>query len=421
MDAESEVRESVDHLFRHNAGQMVSVLARRFGVEHIDLIEDSVQEAMIAAMRKWPVAGVPENRTAWLIQVAKNRVLDRLRRHGKWIGGSPDVDGFIEPAAPSEADSVKFERELNEDQLRMIFACCSPAVPPDSQVAITLKLVSGFSVGEIARAYLAKDETVAKMLTRAKQKLRSVFLEIPAGDELRERLDAVLRVLYLMFNEGYAATDGETLIRHELCFEAIRLAEILAIHPATSLPKVHALAALFHFQAARLATRTDVQGDLLLLSDQDRSKWDKRMLAAGLRHFRLSAAGDEFTEYHLEAEIASIHSMAPEYAATDWERIVRCYDELQSRRFSPVVELNRIIGIGHMSGPNAALEKLSELGEHYLMTSFNLFHITRAHFLAETGNIDTSEAAYRKALDLTRNESIRRFLRRKIAMLTSSE
>ena len=421
MDAESEVRESVDHLFRHNAGQMVSVLARRFGVEHIDLVEDAVQEAMIAALRKWPVAGVPENRTAWLIQVARNRVLDQLRRNGKWNGGSTDEDGFSDPAAPSEAGSIKFEGELNEDQLRMIFACCSPAVPPDSQVAITLKLVGGFGVSEIARAYLAKDETVAKMLTRAKQKLRAVPLEIPAGPQLRERIDAVLRVLYLMFNEGYAASEGEDLIRRDLCLEAIRLAELIASHPATSLPKVHALAALFHFQAARLATRTDVQGDLLLLADQDRSKWDKHMLAAGLRHFRHSSAGDEFTEYHLEAEIASLHAMAPDYAATDWERIVRCYDELQSRRFSPVVELNRIIAIGHLSGPDAALRELSELGEHYLMTSFNLFHITRAHFLAETGNSDTASAAYQKALDLTRNESVRRFLRRKIAVLTSSE
>ena len=421
MDAESEVRESVDHLFRHNAGQMVSVLARRFGVEHIDLIEDAVQDAMIAAMRKWPVAGIPQNRTAWLTQVAKNRVLDRLRRHGKWSGGSTDDENFAEPAAQPEDDHPRFGGELNEDQLQMIFACCSPAVPPDSQVALTLKLVSGFSVGEVARAYLAKDDTVAKMLTRAKQKLRTAPLEIPAGSELRGRLDAVLRVLYLMFNEGYAASEGEDLIRRDLCFEAIRLAGLIAAHPATSLPKAHALAALFHFQAARLVARTDVQGDLLLLADQDRSKWDNRMLAAGLRHFSRAAAGDEFTEYHLEAEIASLHAMAPNYAATDWERIVRCYNELQSRRFSPVVELNRIIGIGHTSGPETALRELSELREQYLMTSFNLFHITHAHFLAAAGNIDSAARAYQIALGLTRNESVRRFLQRKIAVLTSSE
>ena len=237
---------------------------------------------------------------------------------------------------------------------------------------------------------------------------------------MRERLDAVLRVLYLMFNEGYAASDGEDLIRRDLCFEAIRLAEMLAAHPVTSLPKVHALASLFHFQAARLATRTDVQGDLLLLAEQDRSKWDKRMIAAGLRHFRLAAAGDEFTDYHLEAEIASLHAMAPEYAATEWERIVRCYDELQARRFSPVVELNRIVALGHLHGPQHALSELGALGQHYLMTSFNLYHITRAHFLAESGDRDGAVAAYQRALETTRNESVRRFLRRKVKVLTSS-
>jgi len=419
MHAESEVRETVDHLFRHKAGQMVSVLARRFGVEHIDLIEDAVQDSMIAAMRKWPVTGVPENQSAWLTQAAKNRVIDRLRHRGKWSGGSIDDDGFVEPAALT-FDQPRFDGELNEDQLRLIFACCSPEIPPDSQVALTLKVVSGFGVREIARAYLAKEEAVAKMLTRAKQKLRSASLEIPAGSELRERLEVVLRVLYLMFNEGYSASEGEDLIRRDLCFEAIRLAEMVAVHPATSLPKVHAIAALFHFQAARLGTRTDVQGDLLLLSEQDRSKWDKRLSARGLEHFRRAAAGDEFTNYHLEAEIASIHAIAPNFDSTDWGRIIRCYDELQSRSFSPVVELNRIVAIGQINGPEKALDELRELGQHYMMTSFNLFHITKAHFLSGSGHREEAFAAYERALELTTNHPVRRFLKRKIEMLTSS-
>jgi RNA polymerase sigma factor (sigma-70 family) len=420
MHAESDVRDTVDHLFRHNAGQMVSVLARQFGVEHIEALEDAVQEAMIAAMRKWPITGVPENRFAWLIQVAKNHVIDQLRRRGKWSAGSTDDVGFAEPAAADVPDRTRFDGELNEDQLRMIFACCSPAIPPDSQVALTLKIVGGFGVREIARAYLTKEETVAKMLTRARQKLRTVPLEIPAGVELQARLDAVLRVLYLMFNEGYAASEGEDLIRRDLCFEAIRLTEIITSHPAASLPKVNALAALFYFQAARLTTRTDVQGDLLLLADQDRAKWDKRMLAAGLRHFRLAAAGDEFTDYHLEAEIASVHAMAPDYAATDWERIVRCYDGLQSRKFSPVVELNRIVALGHLHGAERALSELEELGRHYLIASYNLFHVTRGYFLSRAGHNNEAVAAYERAAELTRNESVLRFLRRNIEVLTSS-
>ena len=420
MPAESEIRDNVDHLFRHNAGQMVSVLARHFGVEHIELIEDAVQDAMIAAMRKWPVAGIPENQTAWLTQVAKNRVIDSLRRHGKWSAGSIDDDGFAEPSMTSICEP-QFDGELNEDQLRMIFACCSPEIPPDSQVALTLKVIGGFGVREIARAYLAKEESVAKLLTRAKQKLRSTSLEIPAGEHLRERLDTVLRILYLMFNEGYSASVGEGLIRRDLSFEAIRLAEIVAAHPMTSLPKVHAAAALFLFQAARLSTRTDIQGDLLLLSEQDRSKWDKRMIARGLEHFRKAANGDEFTDYHLEAEIASIHVIAPDFDSTDWRRIIGCYNELQSRRFSPVVELNRIVAFGQIHGPELALAELSELGQHFMMTSFNLFHITRGHFLSKTGRRKEAAAAYERAVELTANDTVHRFLMRKIEVLISPE
>ena len=420
MHAESEIRDSVDHLFRHKAGQMVSVLARHFGVEHIDLIEDAVQDAMIAAMRKWPTSGIPENQTAWLTQVAKNRVIDSLRRKGKWSGGSIDDDGFAEPSIPVTGE-LRFNSELNEDQLRMIFACCSPQIPPDSQVALTLKVAGGFGVREIARAYLAKDDAVAKLLTRAKQNLRTTALEIPAGEQLKERLDAVLRVLYLMFNEGYSASKGEDLVRRDLCLEAIRLSEMVAAHPLTSLPKVHAALALFLFQAARLTTRTDVQGDLLLLSEQDRSKWDKRMIALGLEHFRKAAAGNEFTDYHLEAEIASIHVMAPDFDSTDWHRIIRCYDELQSRRFSPVVELNRIVSLGQIHGPEMALAELSELGQHFMMTSFNLFHITKGHFLSKTGRREDAAAAFERAAELTSNETVRRFLMRKIEMLTSPE
>jgi RNA polymerase sigma factor (sigma-70 family) len=417
MNAEESVRDSIDHLFRHQAGQMVSVLARKFGVANIDLIEDAVQDAMIAAMKNWPYSGVPENRSAWLIQVAKNRVIDRLRRENR----SDSIDDGSLEAEDGREHAARFAGELNEDQIRMIFACCHSVIPPDSQVALTLKIVCGFSVGEIARAYLAKDEAIAKMLTRAKQKLRTVELEIPAQKELSTRFDSVLRVLYLMFNEGYSASEGIELIRRDLCFEAIRLAGILIDHPLTSVPKVHALMALFLFQAARLSTRTDSQGDLLLLADQERSKWDRRLLDLGLEHFSRSAAGDEFTDYHIEAEIASIHALAPEFESTNWSRILECYDLLQQRRFSPIVGLNRIVAVGNLHGAETALNELKLLGENYMMTSFNLFHITHAHFLSEAGKLDEAIAAYQRAVKLTRNDSVIRFIGRKIEMLNSSE
>jgi RNA polymerase sigma-70 factor (ECF subfamily) len=415
MNAEDKVRDSIDHLFRHQAGQMVSVLSRRFGIVNIELIEDSVQDAIIAAMKKWPYSGVPENQSAWLIQTAKNRVIDQLRRGAK----SDSIDAAELELRDDRSEEARFESELTEDQTRMMFACCHPAIPADSRVALTLKIVGGFSVGEIARAYLAKDESVAKMLTRAKHKLRSVELEIPAGNELNHRFDSVLKALYLLFNEGYSASSGSDLVRHDLCFEAIRLIRIILEHPRTSLPKAHALAALFLFQAARLETRSDDNGDLQLLADQDRSQWDRGMLAAGLEHFRRAATGKELSNYHLEAEIASLHALAPDYASTDWERILHCYDRLQADSFSPVVALNRIVAIGEVRGPEGALSGLAELAKNYLMTSFNLFHLSRGHFLAKVGLSAEAIAAYQRAEELTRNESVLRFIRSKRAMITS--
>jgi predicted RNA polymerase sigma factor len=301
----------------------------------------------------------------------------------------------------------------------MIFACCHPIIPPDAQVALTLKVVSGFSISEIARAFLANDEAIAKMITRAKSKLRTenIRLEMPPPDELRTRLDSVLKVLYLIFNEGYSASEGSELVRKDLCFEAIRLAEFLASHPVTNSPKVHALAALFLFQGARLSSRCDHNGELLLLSEQDHSLWDIRILRRGLKHFRRSAAGDELTDYHLEAEIASLYALATDYASTDWKQIVVCYELLQSRKFSPVVELNRIVAVGQIDGPAKALEELSALGGNKAMSSFNLYYITRAHFLSEIGRKAEARLAYETAAKLTRNASVTRFIEKRLAEL----
>ena len=415
MPAEDPVRDSIDHLFRHQAGQMVSVLARRFGIINIDLIEDAIQDSMIAAMRTWPYSGVPTNQSAWLIQTAKNRVIDQLRRSTRSI--SIERNEFDIP--DSRPYRTRFESEIAEDQIRMMFACCNPAVPGDSRVALTLKIICGFSVAQIARAYLAKNEAIAKMLTRAKQKLRALDLEIPAGDELGLRLDSVLRVLYLMFNEGYSASEGADLIRRDLCAEAIRLNGILLDHPFTASPRVHALISLFLFQAARLSSRTDASGDLLLLADQDRSTWDKEMLAAGLEHFRMAACGDKLSDYHIEAEIASLHALAPDYSSTDWPRIVACYEALLTRNFSPVVALNRTVAIGEVLGAQDALAELSTLASNYMMTSFDLYHVTRAHTLANLGRKEEAVGSYARAAELTKNEAVLRFIRRRIEMLES--
>jgi RNA polymerase sigma-70 factor (ECF subfamily) len=417
---ENAISESVDHLFRRHAGQMVAALSRVFGLERLDQIEDAVQDALVAALKTWPYSGFPDHPQAWLIQVSKNKMLDRLRRD-KRLGDLDEVDpGEVRLQQFDAGDSVHFRNELGEDQLRMIFACCHPSIPPDSQVALTLKIVGGFGVTEIAAAYLSNADAVTRMLSRAKRKLREsvVELEIPAAAEIPARLDAVLKVLYLMFNEGYAATEGESLVRHDLCHEAIRLCRLLTEHPLTSTPRTHALAALLMFQGARLGSRHDELGDLLLLSEQDHRWWDQRMLGGAMHHFRLSAAGDELSDYHLEAEIAACHALAPEFIATDWPRILECYDLLQARSFSPVVELNRIVVLARIEGAHAALDALNRLHGDAKLDRFGTYHIVRAHLLTELGDTIAARKDCEAAIALTRNEPVRRFLLKKLERLS---
>ncbi len=417
MNPQASTLQTLDHLFRHNAGQMVAVLVCIFGIEKIDLIEDAIQDSMLAAMKKWPFGGIPSNPNAWLIQTAKNKVLDQLRR-GKFVAELETLEKATEFRSEIP-DEVHYSGEIAEDQLRMMFACCDPAIPADSQVALTLKTVGGFSIREIARAFLANDGSIAKLLTRAKQKLKSgnVRFEIPLGDLLGERTDSVLRVLYLMFNEGYSATSGDELIRRELCHEAIRLCTIVADHPTVGEPRADALLALFFFQAARLETRVGSGGDLIMLSHQDRMKWDAGAIAAGLERLHRSARGDQLSDYHIEAEIASIHSLAPTFAETDWARIIECYELLLARSYSPVIDLNRIVAIGQAKGELTALAELERLGQHYLMTSFGLFHIVTGHFLSASGQNEEAKTAFRRAVKLTENEPVRRYIAERLSFL----
>lgn len=414
--AESSVSNSLDHLFRHHAGQMVSVLCRMFGLTNLEIVEDAVQEAMVVALKRWPYSGMPENQRAWLTQVAKNKVIDRLRFSAREFSADELAETLVSGIEPNRET---FAGELGEDELRMIFACCDPANTPDSQVALTLKTVGGFSVSEIARAFLSGEEAVAKMLARAKKRLArsGTRFEIPGPDDLEPRLDAALKVLYLMFNEGYTASSGDDLVRKDLCFEAIRLCGLLASHPVTGQPKVHALLSLFLFQAARLSTRSDHSGDLLLLSEQDRDQWDTAMLARAAAELKRSAVGDVLSDYHLEAEIAAHHSLAPDLESTNWERILSCYDILQSRRFSIVAELNRIVVVERLKGPVDAMKELDRLEATHPSDGLNLFHITKAHLLAAIGETERSRDHFAKAIETTTNQPIRRFLEKRLGSL----
>jgi len=293
----------VDHLFRHQSGRLVSTLTRIFGPRRLDLAEEVVQDALLKALELWPFQGIPANPSAWLIQVAKNRALDAIRREASLAEKIPELArAFPEQTMPEP------HHEFDDDQLSMMFLCCHPSLASELRVALTLKTVAGFSAREIARAFLAQETTIAQRLVRGKRQIREqrIDFEMPSGAELRARLDSVLEVLYLLFNEGYSAHQGESLLRADLCDEAIRLARLLAAHPASDLPKTHALLALLLLHASRLPAR-------------------------------VNAEGEELTSYHLQAGIAAQHARAPSYDAIDWENITEQYDLLYQMDLSPVI------------------------------------------------------------------------------------
>jgi len=308
-----EVSRLTDHLFRHEAGKLISILTGIFGIDRLQLAEDVVQESLIRALRTWPYTGIPKNPAAWLTQTAKNLALDLIRREKLFHDKQPQIIAFMEEwVSDSAGDSPRFDNEIRDGRLRLMFACCHPSLSLEDQTALALKTLCAFSPAEIAKAFLTSEAAIAKRLTRAKQKIREEHIpfEIPAGEELSRRLDAVLQTLYLLFNEGYKASSGDHLIKEDLCQEAIRLASLLAEHQAGNEPRTHALVALMSLNAARLPARTDSEGNILRLKDQDRATWNQAMIARGVFHLSKSAAGEHLTAYHLQAGIAACHCAA---------------------------------------------------------------------------------------------------------------
>jgi RNA polymerase sigma-70 factor (ECF subfamily) len=402
----------VDHLFRHQAGQVVATLTRLLGPRHLDLAEDVMQETLLKALRQWAYRGVPENPAAWLMTVARNHALDLLRRDARLRerhAALVQEYGGYAPLGPDTDD------DLRDDLLKMMFICCHPAIPRGAQVALILKTLGGFGVPEIARAFLTQEATIAQRLVRAKRAIRQRNLPfaVPEMSALPLRLDAVLDALYLLFNEGYSATHGETLVRDDLCAEAIRLTSILGAHPAGDVPKVHALLALMLLHAARLPARTDDTGDFLTLEEQDRTRWDRALIAAGTGELLRAACGERISAYHLEAGIAACHAAAPTYAETDWPRILAYYDDLVALVPSSVVRLNRAVAVAMVRGPEAGLAELETIHELPGMATYSLFYATRATLRAQTGDHAGALASYTDALALAGTEPERRFLRRK--------
>jgi RNA polymerase sigma-70 factor (ECF subfamily) len=405
----------LEHLFRHQAGRMVAHLTRRLGPAYLTVAEEAVQEAMLRALRTWPYQGVPENPAGWLFRVAHNSAIDAVRR-SKIFGDKTDAMlAELSRSATVLPDDPELEEQLRDDELRMIFMCCHPAIPHESSVALSLKTVGGFNVREIARAFLADDATIAQRLVRAKRLIRDqgVTLEMPHGAELQQRLDTVSAVIYFMFNEGYAALEGECLIRDDLCQEALRLGLLIAASSIVT-PSIHALVALMALQAARLPARTDEAGDIVLLESQDRARWDQRLIALGFHHIDRSMSGDHVSEYHVQAAIAATHARAAQPDAVDWPLILRLYDQLTTIRNSSVIHLNRAVAVGKVYGAAQALAAIGPLDQNPDLRNYHLLLAVRGQFLLELGRHSEAADCYKAALQRRCSEPERRFLQRKL-------
>ena len=412
----------VDHLFRNRAGQLVAWLTRIFGPAHLELAEEVVQDALLKALQQWPYSGVPDNPGAWLFRVARNGALDVLRRNAAFAARAHEIAGELQRAsAPEHSDSA-----IEDDELRMVFMCCHPSLPPDARVALSLKTAGGFSVAEIARAFLSSEATIAQRLVRAKRMLRvqGVGLDLPHGSDLGARTDSVLEVIYLLFNEGYNAHAGEDLIRQDLCGEALRLGRLVAQSPhvvaaggLAGAPAAHALVALMAFQAARLPARVDRNGEMVLLEDQDRSLWDRGLVALGFAHLERSADGSQMTLYHAQAAIAAVHAGAERSELTRWDRILSLYDDLMALNPSPVIRLNRAVALSRVAGPAAALSALQPLEHEPALAGYYLLPSVTARLFAELGDHANAAACYRQALERPCSEPERRFLQRRLAAL----
>jgi len=354
----------VEHLFRHEAGKMVAVLSRLFGLHNLSLAEDVVQDAFIKAHGEWKIH-IPVNPSAWLMQVAKNKALDILRRESSFRKFSKELISELPEKTELTVDQFFHEHEIADSQLRMMFACCHPALKQEDQVALTLKTVSGFSMQEIAKALLTNEAVIQKRLHRAKTLLQQnkIELEIPAGKELNNRLDTVYTVLYLLFNEGYNSLKADELIRRDLCAEAMRCCKLLGEHKAGNQPATHALLSLMCFHAARFDSRLDAGNHIILLKKQDRNKWDKELINVGRHYLNLSSAGNILSVYHIESAIAAEHSLVAAFEHTNWNRLLSLYDLLFEVKPTPVVQLNRAVILAETGDIGAAIQHILAIND----------------------------------------------------------
>ena len=407
------VRNAIDAIYRNESRRILATLIRLLG--EFDLAEEALHESIAAALNRWPVDGIPSNPRAWLVSTGRFKAIDWLRRRARF-----DASLAANPKQ-FEVEEVDFTQsdddQIEDDRLRLIFICCHPALPLDGQVALTLREVCGLRTEEIARVFLTSAPTVAKRIVRAKAKIREAHIpyEVPSGADLANRLDAVLQVIYLIFTEGYSASEGASLTRCDLSDEAIRLARLLVeLMPD---PEVFGLLALLLLQESRRAARVSADGEIVLLEHQDRSLWNSSLIAEGRTFVERALASRRFGPYTLQAAIAALHAEAHNSASTDWAQIAALYDVLLRVNPSPVIALNRAVAISMRDGPAAGLALIEALVENGGLSDYYLAHAARADLCARLGNRTQAITSYRKALSLARQEPSRRFLEKRLGML----
>jgi RNA polymerase sigma-70 factor (ECF subfamily) len=411
--------DAIERVFREESGRIIASLIRTCG--DFDVAEEAMQEAFAVALDRWPRDGAPDNPAAWITTTARRKAIDRLRRERVLADKLALLRADVTEAAPAGEETTDDMDELPDDRLRLIFTCCHPALAPEAQVALTLRTLGGLTTAEIARAFLVPEPTMAQRLVRVKRKIRDAAIpyRVPPTHELPERLDAVLAVIYLIFNEGYAATAGDLLIRRELCAEAIRLARVLCqLMPDE--PEALGLLALMLLHDARRDARTSPDGQLVLLEDQDRSLWHRPQIIEGRALVERGLRGRRAGPYQLQAAIAALHCEAPGPADTDWARIAALYGELERLRPSPVITLNRAVAVSMAGSPGDGLRILDDPALAAALDGYHLFHSARAELLRRTGDRVAAGDAYRRALDLITNATERAFIERRLREVTES-